>query len=235
MDASAAAALDRPIWAALTTAQTHFALGGDLARRFDPMIEPFVAAQDDAPASLAALGELVEPGEEVVLLQAATSSVAPGLAEHSRRDAVQMIAQRAPPASLPPGAVQLGEADAAEMQALAVLTAPGPFKAETWRLGGFWGLREDGRLVAMAGERLRFPGWTELSGVCVHPDARGRGLGRAFSAWKLAEIAGRGERVFLHAYADNHPAIRLYEQLGFTHRRAMVAKVLALAPAGSRS
>jgi predicted GNAT family acetyltransferase len=120
------------------------------------------------------------------------------------------------------------------MQALAELTAPGPFRSETWRLGGFWGVREAGRLIAMAGERLALPGWTELSGVCTHPQARGRGLARALSAWKLHEIASRGEGVFLHSYADNHAATALYRELGFTLRATMVAQFVTLAPRGQR-
>lgn len=224
--------LDRPIYAALSTRQSAFALGAPPALRFRATVEPFIAAADDSPAALAALAGLCAPGEELVLLQATATPLPPTLVQVSRRAAVQMIANEAPSAGPPAGARELGEADAPDMQALAELTAPGPFRAETWRLGGFWGLREHGRLIAMAGERLRLPGWTELSGVCTHPDARGRGLARALSAWKAHDIARRGEGVFLHAYADNDGAIALYRALGFVVRSAMVAQVVALAPGG---
>jgi predicted GNAT family acetyltransferase len=229
-----AALLDRPIYTALRTRQAHFAVGKPPALRFRPEIEPFIAAADDSPAALAALTDLARPGEQLIMLQATPPPIPPSFVELGRRAAVQMIATAAPSAEPPPGAVELGEADSAEMQALAELTAPGPFRSETWRLGGFWGVREHGRLIAMAGERLALPGWTELSGVCTHPLARGRGLARALSAWKLHEIAARGEGVFLHAYADNHSAITLYENLGFTLRSTLVAQVVALAPDGSR-
>jgi len=231
VEAGAAALLDRPIYHALATRQAAFALGRPPALRFRPEVEPFIAAADDRDPALAALVALCLPDEALVMLQARASPVPAALIELDRRDAVQMVAAKPSPAAPPAGAAPLGEADAGEMQALAELTAPGPFRAETWRLGGFWGVREAGRLIAMAGERLQLPGWTELSGVCTHPDARGRGLARALSAWKAKEIARRGERVFLHAYADNAGAIGLYRQLGFTLRSAMVAQVVTLAPA----
>ncbi|WP_114227005.1 MULTISPECIES: GNAT family N-acetyltransferase [Sphingomonas] len=225
-----AALLDRPIYAALTSRQAGFALGAPPALRFRPEVEPFIAAADDSPAALAALAALCAPGEQLVLLQAAASKLPPDLIELSCRPAVQMIAIDAPASSPPDGARPLGEADAPDMQALAELTAPGPFRAETWRLGGFWGVRDGGRLIAMAGERLAVPGAAELSGVCTHPDARGRGLARALSTWKLHDIARRGEQVFLHAYVDNAPAVALYCDLGFTVRATMTAQVVALAP-----
>ncbi len=226
--------LDRPIYSALATRQAQFALGLAPALRFRPEVEPFIAAADDSPAAVAALSSLCEPGEQLVMLQVSASPISENLEELSRREAVQMVGRTIPPAEPPAGAVPLGEADAAEMQALAGLTAPGPFRAETWRLGGFWGVREGGRLIAMAGERLAPPGWTELSGVCTHPDARGRGLARALSAWKAHDIARRGEGVFLHAYADNHAAIALYRDLGFSLRTSMVAQVVTLAPGRHR-
>jgi len=228
--AGADALLDRPIYHALATRQSEFALGHPPALRFRPEIEPFIAAADDSEAAIAALVALCRPDEALVMIQASASTIPSALVEVSRRGAVQMVTERPAPAAPPPGAEPLGEADSADMRALAELTAPGPFRDETWRLGGFWGVREGGRLIAMAGERLRLPGWTELSGVCTHPDARGRGLARALSAWKAHDIARRGEGVLLHAYADNKGAIALYRALGFVLRSAMVAQVVTLAP-----
>lgn len=80
----------------------------------------------------------------------------------------------------------------------------------------------------MAGERMKQEGFTELSGVCTHPDARGRGLARLLSAWVAARIATRGETPYLHAYASNAAAIELYRSLGFTlHREMHVAAITA--------
>ena len=110
----------------------------------------------------------------------------------------------------------LGEADAAEMLALATLTKPGPFFSRTHQLGGFIGVRVGGQLAAMAGERMRPDGYTEASGVCVHPDHRGKGYAARLLREVTAKILKRGEKAFLHSYADNATAIGLYESLGFT-------------------
>ena len=95
---------------------------------------------------------------------------------------------------------------------------PGPFAPRTIELGGYVGVVEDGRLLAMAGERMAVPGHTEVSGVCTHPDARRRGYGAALTAHVAAGIQARGETPFLHVVAGNDGARRVYEQLGFTHR-----------------
>jgi predicted GNAT family acetyltransferase len=211
-------ALDKPIWGALTSCHAEFAVGGALALRYRDTVEPFIAARDDTPDSLSAMRDLMTPGEELILLQARPSPIPHGVELVSERLAVQMIAERADPIDLPANVEPLGPADAAEMQALAELTKPGPFRAETHLLGGFFGIRHDGRLVAMAGERMKLPGFGELSGVCTHPDARGQGYGRLLSRLVAGRIAARGERPFLHAYADNAGAIGLYERLGFAIR-----------------
>jgi ribosomal protein S18 acetylase RimI-like enzyme len=98
---------------------------------------------------------------------------------------------------------------------------PGPFAARTHELGTFWGIRVDGRLAAMAGERMRMPGYGEVSAVCVHPDFRGRGLGEIVCRKAMATVAGAGLTPFLHAYADNHAALALYRKLGFEVRQVM--------------
>lgn len=123
--------------------------------------------------------------------------------------------------------LELGDPDAPEMLALATLTEPGPFFANTHRLGGFIGIREGSRLVAMAGERMKLPGYTEVSGVCTHPDFRGRGYAGRLMRIVAARIIAQGDRPFLHAYADNQGAIALYETLGFRPRSEMTVRFLA--------
>lgn len=109
-----------------------------------------------------------------------------------------------------------------------MVTNPGPFRARTHHLGQFWGIRRQGKLVAMAGERLKVPGMTEVSGVCSHPEWRGHGFARALSAFVAWRIQDRGETPFLHAYASNSAAIELYEKLGFTLRSEMAVQALSL-------
>jgi predicted GNAT family acetyltransferase len=105
------------------------------------------------------------------------------------------------------------------MLALATLTRPGPFFERTHELGEFIGVREGGRLIAMAGERMKPDGFTEVSGVCTHPDFRGQGHAAALTRIVASRIRERGETPFLHAYASNAPAIALYERLGYRLRR----------------
>ncbi|MFL6115759.1 MAG: GNAT family N-acetyltransferase, partial [Catenulispora sp.] len=99
---------------------------------------------------------------------------------------------------------------------------PGPFLPRTIELGSYLGIRHDGRLVALAGERLRPPGWTEISAVCTHADFRGRGLATRLIRAVAHGIRERGETPFLHTGAENVNAIRLYEALGFRLRRTVV-------------
>jgi predicted GNAT family acetyltransferase len=112
----------------------------------------------------------------------------------------------------------LGEEDAADMLALASLTEPGPFFSETWRMGHFIGVRESGRLIAMAGQRMRVPGFTEVSAVCTHPDHRGKGLAGKLMRVIVDRIVCEGDAAFLHVYPDNSGAIGLYDALGFRFR-----------------
>jgi ribosomal protein S18 acetylase RimI-like enzyme len=121
-----------------------------------------------------------------------------------------------------PEAVPLGPADVPQMLALVQRTEPGPFLPRTVEMGTYLGIRRDGVLVAMAGERLHPPGWTEISAVCTDEAWRGQGLATRLVRAVGAGIRARGEVPFLHAVADNTTAIRLYEQLGFRLRRATV-------------
>jgi predicted GNAT family acetyltransferase len=213
--------LDRPVWNALTTAHAGLAQGDARARRYPPSIVPFAAAADASPESLAALAALPGPGEAMAIVEAIRHDVPPGLDTVLRDDIVQMVA-RQPYARISDERIApLTTPDAAEMLALATLTKPGPFTLEAQALGTFWGIRIDGRLAAMAGQRFRVPGFGELSGLCTHPDFQGRGLGRLLFNFVAGEISARGETAFLHAFAANTHATSLYERLGFTLRSPM--------------
>lgn len=230
--------LDRPVWNALNGALKSHGLGDDRAVRIDPEIGVFLAAADDSAESLASLNRLAAlyPGSGLVELEGGPmQAVLPDQTVVSRSPCVQMTcATLSATASgalggagtLEAGFEDLGETDAAAMLALATLTQPGPFRARTRDLGGFIGVKHDGRLIAMAGNRLRVDGFTELSGVCVHPDFRGRGLAGALSRMVVARVLERGEQAFLHAYAGHEATIRLYEGLGFTTRARVIYTVL---------
>ena len=218
--------LDRPIWSALRTRQKHFAVANDRAARFQSDVEPFAATADDSPESMAALGKLLQPNDIVVLLQTTASPCPPGAKIEAVTPGVQMVLDKL---IAPKGHARIEELTAADTPAmidLATLTKPGPFLARTHDLGTFWGVRENGRLIAMAGERMKLPGLTEVSGVCTHPDFRGQGLAAILSHHVATSILGRGETPFLHAYASNHAAISVYEALGFRLARQMLVTVL---------
>lgn len=218
--------LDRPIWDSLEGRHGGFALGTPLARRYRTDISPFAASRDASPEALAALAQLLPNEGGLVLLEAGPIVVPPGAIVEKEALGVQMVADRLKPAEPDPRVVALGDADAPEMLALATLTEPGPFLANTHLFGGFIGIRIDGRLAAMAGERLKPQGFAEVSGVCTHPDFRGMGLAGLLSRIVANRIAARGETPFLHAYAVNAGAIRLYESLGFRIRTEVSVMVL---------
>jgi predicted GNAT family acetyltransferase len=141
-----------------------------------------------------------------------------------------MIADAAlPPPPDDPRIVLLGEQDAPEMAALAHATEPGPWSSATHRYGDYYGIRIGRRLAAMAGERMLLPGLAEVSGVATWPEFRGQGLAAALIRRVIAGFTERGDIPFLHSFAENAGAIRLYEQLGFRLRARLVLTVLALA------
>jgi predicted GNAT family acetyltransferase len=218
--------LDHPVWTALTTRQQTLAEGGALARRYPPAIAPFAAMSDMSAQNFAALGALMSPSDVAVLFtpEAVTP---PGefkilLAETGE----QMLGT---PAETSLGGVEpvtLGAADVAAMMALTELTKPGPFSARTHELGTFLGIRIDGRLVAMAGERMKPANYTEITAVCVHPDYRGRGYAQYLLGAVGRQIVARGEIPFLHVFSNNGSAIALYRRQGMEIRRRLHVTVL---------
>ncbi len=213
--------LDRPIWSALTTTHKALAEGDGFAWRYRPGFLPMAGTAVDTPQAAADFAALVRPGETLYFLQADPVLAPAGFETLVATEAVQMIAQNVPAVAPDEAIVALGAEDAEEMLALATLTKPGPFSLKSQALGRFWGVRESGRIVAMAGERMKQPGYTELSGVCTHPDHRGKGYARRLSLHVAGQIVEAGARPYLHAFASNTAAIGLYETIGFSLRRTM--------------
>jgi len=216
--------LDRPVWNSLISRWSHMAVGDARAWRVDPEVGPFAAAAD--AGGLDALAALVPAVGELWIVEADPMPAPPGVTIERERELHQMVAEGVAPPSAPFEIVSLGPADAAEMYALATLTEPGPWAVRTHELGGFVGVKADGRLVAMAGERMKPPGFTEVSGVCTHPDFRGRGFASQLIRAVAARILARAEQPFLHVYPANGGAIALYQSLGFRIRRTMMLTVL---------
>ena len=218
--------LDHPIWSALSNRQRALAEGSGRALRFPPAIAPFADMVDMSAESFAALGALMSPSEIAVLFTpdavAAPAAFKVLLAETGE----QMIGT--PAESAVPGVetVALGVADVPAMLALTELTKPGPFSARTHELGTFLGVRINGQLVAMAGERMKPTNYTEITAVCVHPDHRGRGYAQMLLGAVARQIAARGEIPFLHVFTSNASAIALYRRQGMEVRRRLHVTVL---------
>jgi ribosomal protein S18 acetylase RimI-like enzyme len=169
----------------------------------------------------AALADLVGSGEMAAVWNVPTSTVdgiAPGWRIEARVPCVQMMATDHLTGEPEAEAVELGPDDVSQMLDLVRRTEPGPFAARTHTMGRYLGIRRAGRLVAMAGERMHPPGWTEVSAVCTDPAFRGQGLAARLIRAVAHGIRERGETPFLHAAVVNTSAIRLYEALGFEVR-----------------
>jgi ribosomal protein S18 acetylase RimI-like enzyme len=219
--------LERPIWSALTTTHASFALGDDLARRYPPDISPMAAVrQVSEDPCLQSLTKLLAPGDVVGLFSTEQVPADRNLAVIAQKVVDQMVYERGEAAPISGVVVKLTPADVPEMLHLAELTKPGPFAARTIALGSYIGIRSGGQLVAMAGERMKFDGFTEISAVCSHPEHRGRGLSSLLVSTLMRQILERGETPFLHVFDDNTSAAALYRKLGFARRRSITVTVL---------
>jgi predicted GNAT family acetyltransferase len=226
-------ALDNCIWQALTTRQAQFAESFEQARRFVREVTSLCAFAEPSPQGYAALGELVGVrGTAAVFLDNAYEA-RPGWEPVAGAPLLEMVCdngRQVPSDSVPetitPQILRLGPQDAAEMVELATLTRPGPFGLRTHELGTYVGIRCEGKLVAMAGERLKVPGYTEVSAVCTHPYHTGKGYARGLMEEIMQGIGERGEISFLHVRQDNVRAVALYERLGFRTRSTVHYAVL---------
>lgn len=215
--------LDRPIWTALTTRQAHLGQGDALARRYHADVAPFAALSSETPAAYEALRQLLQPHEQAALLSLAPLDGTEALRVENVGTIHQMVATRAVAGTADDlDVIRLDSADSAEMLDLAQRTKPGPFGKRTHEMGRYIGVRDQGRLIAMAGERMRIDGYVEISAVCVDDSWRGKGLAGRLIDILRSEIGQRGETPFLHVFSHNTTAIRLYERLGFELRRAFV-------------
>lgn len=206
------------MWAALSGPQACFAEASGDAVRFAPDVSPFCAVAD--PGSAAGWRDLATLTSHA-LLTGPSISPGPGWELAVSVPGIQMIGQSMTGVE-DPEAVVLTETDVPEILDLVERAKPGPFRKRTIELGRYLGIRQQGRLIAMAGERFRIPGWTEVSAVCTDPGHRGQGLGARLTLAVAAGILGRGELPFLHAAADNESAIKLYERLGFEPSRDVI-------------
>ncbi|MBV9572980.1 MAG: GNAT family N-acetyltransferase [Acidobacteriales bacterium] len=214
--------LHNVIWQALTTRQAELAEVDGEARRFPPEVTLLAGMSAPSSQNYSSLASLMKPGETTALFfdtfaEAPIADPAPSLALIESAPLLRMVhSGEMAPAATADGVLELSEQDVPEMVALAKLTRPGPFAARTRQLGKYLGIRRDGTLASLAGERLRLPGFTEVSAVCTHPAHLGHGYAATLMSIIIRQIIERGETAFLHVRATNARAISLYQRLNFT-------------------
>jgi ribosomal protein S18 acetylase RimI-like enzyme len=225
--------LDNPVWSSLRGQHAGFAERHGQALRYPPDVVPFAGLPSGpGPAEWADLAALAGPGTALALA-AERSGPPAGWQALWVGEGVQLVDAGVAGAEPDVDVVRLGRADGPEMLDLTARTKPGPFLPRTYELGDYLGIRRNGALVAMAGERLKPPGWTEISAVCTDDAWRGHGFASRLIRVLVARIRARGDTPFLHAVATNTGAIRLYESMGFTFRQPIVFRSLQT-PAESR-
>jgi ribosomal protein S18 acetylase RimI-like enzyme len=227
--------LDHVIWRALTSRHRNVGEGDRLARRYLAPIAPFAATIDISTASFESLLGLLPSGDRIALFTLEEITPPSSFSVIERGAVDQMVLARMPPYADSLPIIELEAEDIPDMLALVEATHPGPFGARTIELGQYIGVRRQGMLVAMAGERMRLNGFTEISAVCVHPSCRGQGLAAALICALARTIAARAETSFLHVFNSNRPAIDLYRKLGFVLRRHLHLAILARASSQFRT
>ena len=220
--------LDNPAWWALREAQAAFGETHERVARYTPAISPIGAVGESTPDAFESLARMCSRDPVAIISEHASLPLPAHVRTVRHVGLHQMVCEAAAP-PVPIDSVRLGSADAEEALALVALTEPGPFARRTLELGTYLGVRERGRLLAMTGERLKPPGWTEVSGVCTHPDGRGRGYALGLVTAVTNAILARGEAAFLHVAIGSpseKSALRVYERVGFRTRRQLYLHVL---------
>jgi ribosomal protein S18 acetylase RimI-like enzyme len=218
--------LDNPVLSSLTGGHASFAEKHGNALRYPVDVVPFAALPGNpGPADWADLAALAGPGTSLALA-AERSGPPDGWQLLWGGEGVQLIDAGVAAAEPDEDVVRLGRADVPEMLDLTARTKPGPFLPRTHELGVYLGIRRGGTLVAMAGERLKPPGWTEISAVCTDDAWRGHGFASRLIRMLVTVIRARGDTAFLHAVATNSGAIRLYEAMGFQLRQATIFRAM---------
>jgi GNAT superfamily N-acetyltransferase len=213
-------ALDNPVWHSLGETHSSWAQGTECAKWYPRNVAPFIAV----PAPSARIDDQAIAASD---LQAAYFvGVAPDVLPDAWRvegtsPVLQMIFTDEAIAADDWQFVELGEAHRPKMVELAKIAFPEFFRTRTAELGAYFGAFVAEQLVAMAGERMAFADYREISGVCTHPDHAGHGFASRLSQALLERHRLEGWHSFLHVSAGNAKAIQLYEKLGFKRRTVL--------------
>lgn len=215
-------ALNNPIWSALNSRHAHFAAGTGLAKRYPAQVTAFTGIADHSEAAINDLNQISAAGDVIWLVQNQTAPELPGWTFSRTFMVDQMVCDRPveEPASDAP-IIDLTAADVPEMLTLVEQTHPGPFFPRTIEMGHYIGIRHEGQLIAMAGERMYLDGFHEISAICTAPGHQGKGYARLLTSKLVNENWQRGDVPFLHVFAANAAAVHLYESLNFRKREEM--------------
>jgi ribosomal protein S18 acetylase RimI-like enzyme len=198
-----------------------------LAKRYPAEIGPFVGVADTSREAFVELSRLLHENERLYLVGLDEPFPTELAVEHHEPSTQMVAGQPIPIAKIGRDILVLSEIDIPDMLALIELTFPGYFRPQTQKLGMYLGIRDEGKLVAMAGERMSMTGFREVSAVCTHPDHRGRGYANHLMATLINKMFDEGIMPFLHVDIDNATAKRVYEKLGFVERKDMPLKAIS--------
>jgi predicted GNAT family acetyltransferase len=221
--------LDNVAWNSLTSTHRHLGIIGKKAAKYHPNVSMIAGIVENTEEAYSELAEIVEPGVPVAFVGNDPPDDHPAWMVMRRAEVYQMVIE-APIEYEEMKFVSLTPEDVPEMMKLVELTQPGPFSPGTIEMGDYIGIKEDGKLIAMGGERMKPEGYTEVSGVCTHPDHRGRGYAKAITGALTNAIFERGETPFLHVFNQNTPAIKIYEKLGYKIRRTVKGAAMVKKP-----
>ncbi len=211
--------LDNPAWFALQETQSRVAVGNNTLKCYRKNVVAFAAFNHNIEDALAGLDNLMEPEESFFIIGLLPALPANYLVEKIIR-CVQMICIKPIPAVAAGAPLEpLDEADEEQMYALVNRVLPGYYKPGTRQMGDYYGIRQNNKLVAMAGERIKLPGLTEISAVVTDPAFTGRRYAQQLVTEVVNKNFAQGITTFLHTGAGNERAIKIYEYLGFVNRR----------------
>lgn len=214
--------LDNVAWNSLTSRHRNLGVIGRKAAKYRPQVSMIAGIAENSSEAFAELAEISEPGMPVALIGNDPPEDHPDWIVRMRAEAHQMVIDT-PIKYKEKEFERLTHEDVPVMMKLVELTQPGPFSPGTIEMGDYIGIRVDGKLVAMGGERMKPEGYVEVSGICTHPDHRGNGYAKAITGYLTNAILERGETPFLHVFVKNTPAIKLYEKLGYKTRMTIRA------------
>lgn len=217
--------LDNPIWTALTTRHADLAEGDDLAKRYLPTYTTLAGMESETESAFQSLARITLKTQRLGLCSQSDTAIPSTFVCSAKFPVTQMVCHQLKDCKTFPMEV-LTEADVPEMKALVMLTQPGPFSDRTIDFGTFLAIKENGKIVAMAGQRMKVPGYDEVSAVCTHPDHQGKGYARALVNEIAQRIVAGGNTPMLHVRSENLAGIKSYEAVGFETRREFIFSVL---------